>query len=239
VSDVDGAGSPLTEGLSHAARQAAEVAAVVSMAVQAALRVRERQLHAQAGDRTRERGQLRADYAAARLGWSPAFEAAFASATPVEVSGVWSAAQPWVAHDPAAADATRRAEGRLDEFAPELMARYRDLLDARTEPAQAMHTTANALGPAAAWAQASEERAAAVAASAIPDNPSTRLDEHHQGVAGGAGHAEVADASAARAAALAAAAFPQPISAALAARPSAAATRPGVMARQAHRRGSR
>ena len=66
------------------------------------------------------------------------------------LAGVWSAAQPLAAHDPAAADATRRAEGRLDELAPELMARYRALLDAGTEPAQAMHTAANTLGAAAA-----------------------------------------------------------------------------------------
>jgi hypothetical protein len=196
VSDGEGSGSALTEGLGHAARQAAEVAAVLSMAAQAALRMRERQLHAQADHTTRDRGQLRVDYAAARLAWSPAFDAAFASAGPLEVAQVWGAAQPWAAHDPAAADATRRAELRLEELAPEVMARYRDFLDAGTEPAQAMHTAASALGgAAAARAQASEERAAALAAGATPDLPSTRLDEHHQGVAEGAGHTEVADAS--------------------------------------------
>jgi hypothetical protein len=224
-------GNPIGEGLGHAARQAAEVAAVLAMGAQAALRVRERQLQARPEV---ERGQLRAEHAAARLTWQ--HEAPVSAA---EAARAWSAAQPWAGRDQDAADAARLAEARLDELVPDLMARYRPLVAEGTEPALAMSTAAASLGgaAAAACAEATAQRSAAAAGYATPDVPSTGLDEHHQGVTIGVVHAEEADAAAARAAALAAVAYPQPVTAALASLPhQRVAGRPAVAAnREMHR----
>jgi hypothetical protein len=140
----DASGSPLSDGAGHAARQVAEVAAVLAMAAQGAARVRERQWAADQAGRQR-----------------------IATAADPALSG--------------AAAAARAASG--------------------------------------------EERSAAAAGFATPDVPATRVDEHHQGVAAGIGHAELADTDAGRAAALAAAAYPRPIGDALSLTPRPA--RPG------------
>lgn len=233
MSSEETGGNPITEGLGHAARHAAEVAAVLAMGAQAAIRVRERQLRTQTDA---ERGQLRVEHAAARLTWSEPHSSA------PEAARVWAAAQPWADRDPAAAEATRRAEARLDDLVPDIMDRYRHQLAGGDEPAAAMNTATTGLGgaAAAAWAQASTERAAAAAGFATPDLPATRLDEHHQGVTIGGGHADEADTEAARAATLAAVAYPAPVTAALAGRATPPpAARPGPARRDLHRGRSR
>lgn len=209
-------GNPISDGIGHAARQAAEVAAVLAVGAQAALRGRERQLQTQTAT---ERGQLGAEHAAARLTW---LDPGLGSASVSETAQVWAAAQRWISRDPTAAEGARRAEARLDELVPELMDRYRELVAEGNEPHPAMSAAAGTrLRDAdAAWAQASAERAAAAAGYATPDVAGTRLDEHHQGVTIGGVHADEADAAATRAAALAAVAYPQPISSALADRTS-------------------
>jgi hypothetical protein len=135
VSDVDGTGNPLTEGLGHAARHAAEVAAVLAMSAQAAIRVRERQLAARS---EAQRAELRADHAGARSRFGPALERGFATATATQAAAVWAAAQPWAAYDPSAARAAARAEDRLSRLVPDLMAHYQQRRAAGAEPSEAM-----------------------------------------------------------------------------------------------------
>lgn len=213
------AGNLVAEAGGHAAGQAAEVAAVLAIAAQAAIRIREQRLAADAARERREETVRSADHAAARLVWSAADRPGFAAADGPEAARVWAAAQPWADIDPAAAEALRRAEARLGEVAPDVVADYHRRLAGGEDPAAAMYAAGAA---ALARAEAGHERAAAAAGFATPDLPRTRLDEHQVGVTFGEAHLGVADQEAARAAHLAGIAYPQPISAALAPPPRAA-----------------
>ena len=222
----DAGGNPLTEGIGDAARHATEVAAVLAMGAQAAIRARAQRLEDSA---TRDRAVADTDQVAARLVWSAATQPGFPTAPGHDAARVWSAAARWAGTHPAAAEAARRAEARLTEVVPALMAGYHRLVADGRDPAEAMHHSGAA---ALAWAASGHERAAAAADNATPDVPATRLDEHHQGLVSGEGHAARADSEAARAAALAAVAYPQPAAAALSGRPSPAAARPATTARR-------
>lgn len=136
-------GNPLAEGLGEAGRGAAQVAAGAMMAMQMWIRAREqREQAAEVEDRQRSeqaRAQLRTDQAAARAGWAPGLERDFPrSATTADAAGVWSAAQPWVEHDTTAAEASQRAEARLEELHPELMEEYRAYRGDGLRPPEAM-----------------------------------------------------------------------------------------------------
>ena len=224
--DTRDGGNPLTEGIGGAARHATEVAAVLAMGAQAAIRARAHRLDDSA---TRDRAVAGTDHVAARLVWSAATQPGFSTAAGHDAARVWSAAAPWAGTDPAAADAARRAEARLTEVVPDLMGSYQRLVADGRDPAEAMHQSGAA---ALAWAAAGHERVAAAADAATPDVPATRPDEHHQGLVTGEGHAARADSEAARAASLAAVAYPQPAAAALTGRPSPPAARPATTARR-------
>jgi spermidine/putrescine-binding protein len=218
----DTGGNPLTEGIGDAARHTAEVAAVLAMGAQAAIRSGAQRLEDSVA---RDRAVAGTDHAAARLVWSAATRPEFATAPGHDAARVWSAAAPWAGTDPAAAEATRRAEARLSELVPDLMAGYQRLVADGRDPADAMYATS-----AAALAVSGHERAAAAVTAATPDVAATRPDEHSQGLAASQGHAGWADHEAARAAALAALAYPQPAQAALRVSPPPTA-RPGGTAR--------
>ncbi len=136
-------GNLLVEGASHGAARAGELAGLLMMAAQHAARAREQRLQAELANSQQEadaqRAQLRADHAADRLRWAPALERDFAAgATAHEAMGAWTAAQPWVEHDPSAAQAANRAEERLAVLHPDLMEEYRGYRADDMEPTQAM-----------------------------------------------------------------------------------------------------
>jgi hypothetical protein len=216
----DSVGDPIAESAGHAARQAAELAALLAMAAQAAIRAREHHLRRTEADEARDRAVTGTDRAAARLVWSAAARPEFAAAAGPEAARVWAAAVPWAGVDPAAAEAARRAEARLAEVAPDLLDGYQRRLAAGADPADAMYATS-----AAALAVSGHERAAAALAAATPDQAATRPDEHTAGLAASQGHADLADHEAARAATLAAQAYPHPVQAALRVSPPAPARR--------------
>ena len=136
-------GSPLSEGLGDASRHAAELAAAAAMAMQMWTRARDQREQARMVDDQRgaegARAELRAEHAAARLGWAPALEPQFErTATSGEAARAWASAQPWVSHDSAAADAAMRAETVLRHWEPDLMARFDAHREAGMEPTGAM-----------------------------------------------------------------------------------------------------
>ena len=142
TTDAEG-GSPMAEGLGEAGRGAAQVAAAAMMAMQMWTRVQDQREQARMVEdqqqAERARAELRTEQAAARLGWAPALERDFGStATTADAMGAWAAAQPWIDHDPSAAEASRQAEARLDQLQPDLMAKYRAHTGAGLAPPAAM-----------------------------------------------------------------------------------------------------
>lgn len=142
TTEMDG-GNPFSEGLGEAGRGAAQVAAAAMLAMQMWVRAREQREQARMTEDTQRaeqaRAQLRTDQAAARVAWAPGLERDFPrTATTADAVGVWSAAQPWVDHDASAAEAAQRAEARLEQLQPDLMAEYRGYRDEGLRPPEAM-----------------------------------------------------------------------------------------------------
>jgi len=77
------------------------------------------------------RAERQARYAADRISWTRALDHACAGdASLIDLGRAWGAAAGWSDTDPAANVAASRVEGRLEDFAPHTMARYRNLREA-------------------------------------------------------------------------------------------------------------
>jgi hypothetical protein len=127
---MDHPGNPMAEGSGTAARGIAEMMAVLFMAAQyyrqtqEAIRASELNRHMQ---RSAELERYRQREASQwRLGLDKGF---MRTAATDEVIHVWAKALPWTQEDVRAMQAKRLAEARLEQLDPELMRRYRRLLD--------------------------------------------------------------------------------------------------------------
>jgi hypothetical protein len=241
-------GNVLGGAIGETTQTAAQLATIAGTAAQTVARMRARHLAAdQARDQAAaqaERAMLRSEHAAARLGWAPALERPFNSASAGEAAAVWAAAQPWVDHDRSAREAARRAEERLTVLDPQLIARYQERLAEGLAPVEAMvdaimlPAPADLGGAAAARALAGDERGEAQRHAATPDVAATvSVDEHTQGFHAGATRTATSDGAVARAALLAAEAYPQPLRTVLGRGAQTGLPRPRLGSGLHHRRG--
>ena len=116
------------------AKVAQHLAAAVQVA-EAILRLRqqaaERQIVTHRTAAGAARAERQARYAADRISWAPALDHPWAAdASLSDLGRAWGAAAGWTDTDPAANVAASRVEGRLEDFAPHTMARYRNLREA-------------------------------------------------------------------------------------------------------------
>ncbi len=191
----------------QASTKVVQYVSLVTMAAEALAQVRQQRaaVSAAADEKVAAglRGQQVASHAAARLQWKPVLDPNRRSGMGVVDAGVaWAAAQAWREVDPEAAVATERAQDRLRELRPDVMARFDRLSADGVEPIEAMrrvapffdrpqaregHTTlrpelsqaGGLLDAAAAHAAAGDaERTAYAAGTSVVDDPSTvHVDE--------------------------------------------------------------
>jgi hypothetical protein len=136
---MDHPGNPMYEGTGTAARGVAELMAVMVMIAQYIRQSQEvikasqlnRQLHEAA--LTDKRRHLDASQ------WSLALDRGWMrTATTDEVIHIWTRALPWRGEEVRAARAQRLAEARLEQLDPELMRRYRRLIEDGADELSAM-----------------------------------------------------------------------------------------------------
>lgn len=228
MSDHNHTGNPLGESAQAGMKHATEIATMLMMGLQRLTHIRSRQEQlAQSRidtDRQALQGELRTIQARDRLVWEPALHADLGSATMLQATQAWSAAQPWAGTDPQAARAAQRAEQRMRDLDPVLMAPWDGGRRHEPEPlpntgmtqpiAQAddLVDVAARAAASSAWSVGGEQRETAVQESAIPDQAATlSVDEHAAGVQIASAFAPPADTNMAKAAALASQAFPRPL----------------------------
>jgi len=171
-------GNPLAEGVAYA-RSAAEMATLILVGLTASTRIREQRLQVHRGtDVDKNRAEIQASHAAARLAWAPGLESKFTKASTRQAAAVWVAAEPWSAYDPDARQAMHEAEERLAMLYPESMANYNqrhllgaDRFDAMAAVASELQERARlgwAPGLEPGFVNASGRQAAAVWVAAEP-----------------------------------------------------------------------
>jgi hypothetical protein len=191
----------------QASTKVVQYVSLVTMAAEALAQVRQQRAAAAAAADQQTAAGLRAQqvaaHTAARLQWKPVLDPDRRARLNVVDAGVaWASAQAWREVDPEAAVATERAQDRLRELRPDVMARFDRLQRDGVEPIEAMRRvapffdrpqaheghaitrpalapTTGLLGAAAAQAAAGEvERTAYAAGAAVVDDPrSVDVDE--------------------------------------------------------------
>lgn len=191
----------------QASTKVVQYLSLVTMAAEALAQVRQQRAAVAAATDQQTAAGLRAQqvagHAAARLQWKPVLDPSRRGGLSVVDAGVaWAAAQAWREVDPEAAVATERAQDRLRELRPDVMARFDRLQQDGVEPIEAMRRvapffdrpqareghavvrpelshTGGLLDAAAVHAAAGDaERTAYAAGTAVVDDPTTvHVDE--------------------------------------------------------------
>ena len=112
----------------------------VMIASEAIAQIRQQRAAAAAMDARAARAKQASAHAAARLRWQPILDPRRQANLNLTDTGLaWFAAQPWRATEPEAQVATDRAQDRLRELRPDVMARFDQLTADGLEPLEAMH----------------------------------------------------------------------------------------------------
>jgi hypothetical protein len=123
--------TPEREASAKVARHLAAAAQVAEAVFRLRQQAADRQVATDRAAAGAARAERQARYAADRITWAPALDHPWAAdASLSDLGRAWGAAAGWTDTDPAANAAATRVEGRLEDFAPHTMARYRNLREA-------------------------------------------------------------------------------------------------------------
>jgi hypothetical protein len=164
--------SPDAEG----AARLAQMAAMGATVIEALARLQAHRTAQRTDDEERVtaswRAQRLADHAAARVGWSAAYDDDWLRrASTSDLGRAWSAATTWSSTDPDAADALRRVEVRLHQLHPEGMAAYHQARARGADAGQAMQEAAQHFARPLALAGGTGGGLAAADAGPSPTRP--------------------------------------------------------------------
>jgi hypothetical protein len=147
---MDHPGNPISEGTGTAARGLAELMAALVMALQYYRQSKEAiaasRAHREALERAADNQDRARDASQWRLGLDKGW---MRTAVTDEVIKVWAVTWRWAGEDVLAAQAQRMCEERLQQLDPDLMHRYRSLMEGTggNEPIQAMWQARQLPGP--------------------------------------------------------------------------------------------